>query len=140
MKTINSFSGDFEFLSNFYPCLISYELDLYPTIEHAFQAAKTFNTKDRYLIRNSITPGKAKKLGRKVSLRSDWNDVRIPIMTELILQKFTFFKDLENKLINTENSILIEGNHWGDTFWGVCNGIGENNLGKILMKVREQIK
>jgi len=66
--------------------------------------------------------------------------MRIGIMTELVRQKFTRHVDLKQKLLETGNAKLIEGNHLGDKFFGVCNGIGENWLGKILMQIREEIK
>ena len=87
-----------------------------------------------------LNPSKAKQLGRKVKLRKDWEEVKTNIMYDICLAKFTQNQDLKEKLLKTGNAILIEGNWWNDTYWGVCNGIGENNLGKILMKIREELK
>jgi ribA/ribD-fused uncharacterized protein len=89
-------------------------------------------------IRSALTPGKAKRLGRKVTLRANWELIKIDVMLDLVRQKFQD-PDLAWMLINTGDAELIEGNHWGDKFWGVCNGEGENHLGKILMQVRDEI-
>lgn len=136
---INKFVGAFAFLSNFYDSPLAYGLASlrYTTVEHAFQAAKTDDLFERMKIRDAETPGKAKRLGQKVRLRPDWEEVKIPIMFELVLQKFTVHDHLRKLLEATHPHELIERNYWGDTFWGVCNGVGENNLGKILMKVRD---
>lgn len=136
---INSFSEKYFFLSNFYPSKIEFDGRIYPTVEHAFQAAKTLNKKERQLIQMEFSPAGAKRLGRNVLLRSDWEDIKISIMQELVTKKFQD-ESLKEKLLQTYNEELIEGNHWRDTFWGVCNGVGENHLGKILMKVRNQLR
>ena len=122
---IDRFKDEYEFLSNFYPSTINYEGILYPTVEHAFQAAKTLDPTERQKIANLTTPAKAKAAGRKVKLREGWNEIRTTIMT--LLQ-------------NTGENTLVEGNTWNDTFWGVCRGKGQNWLGKILMETREQLK
>jgi len=80
----------------------------------------------------------AKKRGRKVTMREDWDQVKIPIMEDLLSQKFSD-PVLAKKLVETGDSQLVEGNWWGDVFWGVCRGEGQNNLGKILMKIRERL-
>lgn len=131
---INRFTGDFAFLSNFAPCKVVYENDIYNSVEHAYQAAKTLNKDKRLLIRSG-TAGQAKKIGKGVKLRDNWDLVKISIMRELLIQKFSQepFKTL---LENTKNQELIEGNYWGDTYWGVFNEKGENNLGKLLMEIR----
>ncbi len=134
---ISKFDNEYSFLSNFYPCEITFDNDVYPSVEHAFQAAKTNDKQDREKIRNAETPGKAKRLGRKVRLIDSWNEIRLPTMELLIDQKFN--NDvLKQKLIDTSDAILVEGNDWNDTFWGMCDGHGENWLGKILMKKREK--
>lgn len=137
---IKEFRGDNRFLSNFYPAIVSYEGKKYPTSEHAFQAAKTLDKLAIEKIRMAKTPGKAKRLGRKVVLRDDWDTVRILIMERIVRSKFSNDTALKEKLLATGDQELIEGNHWGDTFWGVCEGIGENNLGKLLMRVRKYLR
>jgi ribA/ribD-fused uncharacterized protein len=133
---IESFSGDFRFLSNFWPCTINFEGLIFPSVEHAYQAAKTLDLNTREEIRIAKTPGIAKKLGKKVELRKDWNLVKISVMKTCLLQKFSD-ETLKFKLLKTTPLYLEEGNNWGDVFWGICNGVGENNLGKLLMQIRD---
>lgn len=135
IEVIDSFRNEYFFLSNFSPCRIRYKDDLYLTVEHAFQAAKSLNKKERLKIRNAKTPNEAKGLGRAVKLRPGWDGIRIPIMRRLLLKKFKDSK-LKRLLLNTEDIILIEGNYHHDYFWGVCNNRGKNNHGKLLMEIR----
>jgi ribA/ribD-fused uncharacterized protein len=138
---IAEFSYGNRFLSNFYYSPIMFGGELYSTVEHAYQAAKTLNPHERREIQLADKPGKAKNLGKKVTLRSDWETIKLKVMEELVRRKFNDFDyTLKNQLLATGDQELIEGNWWGDTFWGVCNGIGENQLGKILMKVRDELK
>lgn len=139
MKKIESFSGEYRFLSNFFPSEIEVEGKTYATVEHAFQALKTENPTEREIVRSARTPGQAKKLGRRVTLRPDWNTARVGVMKMLLEKKFTD-KVLRAELLATDNADLIEGNYWNDTFWGVCRGRGENWLGKLLMEVRERLR
>lgn len=134
-EEINKFSGKYRFLSNFYPAEVHYEGDYYPTVEHAFQAAKTLDLRERRRIAGCGSPGDAKKLGRRVSLREDWDDIKIRIMKKLLSRKFTD-PELRKKLLSTKDADLIEGNTWGDVFWGQCGGKGRNELGKLLMYIR----
>jgi len=136
-KSITSFSGEYSWLSNFYPCRIVYEDYTYQSVEHAFQASKSVFDSDRYKISDSnLTAGQVKKLGRTFQLRPDWEEVKLRIMMELLLIKFAWGTDLAKKLLATDNAELVEGNHWHDYFWGICNNKGENKLGKMLMQVR----
>lgn len=134
---IESFSGDYAFLSNFYPCLVPFEGIEYPTAEHAFQAAKTLDLAKRQEIAALPTPAEAKRAGRKLQLRPGWERVKFRMMNQIVDNKFTWNPDLRQLLIKTKGSELIEGNDWNDTFWGVCDGAGENRLGRILMGTRE---
>lgn len=131
---INKFDREYRWLSNFYPSLVIYDGVVYPTVEHAYQAAKT-HPSQRDPFRHG-TPGQAKRLGRQVTLRADWEQVKIAVMRELIQKKFLPHTVLADKLIATGNAELIEGNTWGDKFWGVCDGVGQNMLGKLLMEQR----
>lgn len=141
LESINSFSGAYAFLSNFEPSPIYYDGFSYPTVEHAFQAAKTLDMTERKTnFMEKQTPRQAKRNGQKVNLRPDWEDVKVPIMYELLLLKFTTHPELASKLLATYPAILIEGNHWHDTFWGICDGVGLNMLGKLLMKVRDTLR
>ena len=135
---IDKFDGKYFFLSNFYPCEIKYDGLTYNSSEALFQALKCVNSSDRKLF-IGLTASQSKKLGRKVNLRPDWESVKIDIMKLVIHEKFSQNPYLKKQLLCTENSTLIEGNTWNDTFWGVCNGVGENNLGKILMAERDLI-
>ena len=136
---IGSFNGEYEFLSNFYPSPISFDGILYPTNEHAFQAYKSLSREERLDIANSATPGIAKRKGRKIILRRDWEQIKDNVMEFCLRKKFTEHLDLQKKLLETGDAILIEGNTWGDTYWGMCAGVGENKLGQLLMKIREEI-
>ena len=140
MKTIDSFEGEYRFLSNFYFSPLKFGGIIYPTVEHAFQAMKTKNNNERMKISLLKTPGEAKRAGRKVKLREDWEQIKLEAMEYLVRLKFKNYIDLKDRLLATEDAELIEGNWWNDTFWGVCKGRGKNNLGKILMKIRSEIK
>jgi len=135
---IDRFEGENRFLSNFYPSPVMYRGIVYPSVECAFQAAKTLDTKVRAEFAQ-LTAAQAKSHGRRVKLREDWESVKLEIMEILLRRKF---KDstLRAKLLATGQEQLIEGNWWHDTFWGVCNGVGENHLGRLLMRVRDEIR
>lgn len=139
MKPIDTFDGKNAFLSNFYHSPIRYEGLEYPTVEHCYQALKTLDETERLNIRNNKSPGQAKRLGRKVVLRKDWENIKLRVMFELLIQKFSSPELLE-LLLNTGDAELIEGNYWRDHFWGICNGVGENHLGKLLMKIRKEFR
>lgn len=133
---IRQFTGEFGFLSNFYPVSINYCGRTWPSVEHAFQAMKTLDRAKQEEIRVAPTPALAKKLGRRMKLRKDWDAVKVGIMEDLVLAKFKQNQYLAEKLLATGDMVLEEGNNWGDAFWGVVDGIGRNELGKILMCVR----
>jgi len=137
---IDNFHEEYSFLSNFYPSEVKFDRVVYPTVEHAYQAAKTINITEQNIILKQETPGRAKRAGQNVHLREDWDYIRFAVMEDLVRQKFKNHVELKNKLIETNSNELVEGNTWGDTYWGVCRGVGENNLGLILMKVREELK
>lgn len=139
MKQITSFTGEYRFLSNFWPCDIQFIDRIYPSVEHAYQASKTVIESEREIIQCATTPGAAKRMGKKVTLRSDWEVKKLLFMELFVGQKFTD-PGLRDKLLATGDAELTEGNRWGDTFWGVCNGVGENHLGKILMRLRETLR
>lgn len=135
---IDSFTGDHRFLSNFWPCRVEFDGQVYTSVEHAYVAAKVLDPVVRDLIKNCATAGQVKRLGRKLPLRADWEAVKLSVMESLIRQKFND-PGLGSRLKATGEQELVEGNHWGDTFWGVCDGVGQNHLGKLLMKVRNEI-
>ena len=138
-ERILEFNCRYRFLSNFAVSPIIHNRIHYSTVEHAYQAAKTTDKQLRLHIASLQEPRHAKLFGRKLELRPDWDDIRIDIMRILIKKKFRIptFRKL---LIQTGNSLLVEGNTWNDTFWGVCKGEGSNHLGKLLMEERRRIK
>lgn len=136
---IDSFKDGFAFLSNFEPATTSYKGLEFPTTEHAYQAAKAITMKDMEAVRNCLTAGAAKRLGRKIMIRQDWEEVRIPLMMNFLRQKFQL-QPRKDLLLSTGDHELIEGNTWGDTFWGICDGKGENWLGKCLMHIRKELR
>ena len=140
MKDITSFHGSNRFLSNFWPCNIVLDGEYYWTVEHAYQAAKTLELDDRKRVQKASTPGQAKALGRHLVMRIEWDVIKLRVMTDLVWQKFSNNPDLRKKLLDTKSARLVEGNTWGDTFWGVCNGVGENHLGDILMRTRTMLR
>ena len=135
---IDSFRGQYHFLSNFYR-----EKDGL-TVEHRFQAEKNEDPKGRDPFPAKMTPGQAKAAGRRLHLRGDWETVKNAIMESLIREKF---KDriLAAELLSTGDSVLVEGNDWRDKTWGMVKGSdgkwkGENRLGKVLMKIRDELR
>lgn len=138
---VNRFVGQYAFLSNFYEASVWVDKQRYLTVEHAYQAAKTLDEQSKKLIREAKTPAIAKNLGKAVTLRPDWDDVKVEVMTALVRQKFQS-PFLRAMLLKTGDRELIEGNYFNDKFWGFClkKNVGENWLGKILMKIREELK
>lgn len=136
---IDSFTGEFRFLSNFFPAEVESEGISYPSVEHAYQAQKSSDRSERRAIATCGSPGKAKRLGRRIALRADWESAKVGTMTDLVRQKFSRHVDLRELLLATGEAELIEGNTWGDRFWGTCDGIGANHLGRILMQVRGEL-
>lgn len=136
---IESFQGEYRFLSNFFPSLVIYAGRCYTSVEHAYQASKTLNQPQRDAIRAAETPGRAKRMGQKVALRPNWDTYKLDVMEMLVGEKFRIAEDLADLLLATGDAELVEGNTWGDTFWGVCGGMGENHLGRILMRVRAEL-
>ena len=134
-----TFTGAFDFLSNFYPAKVEIDGVCYQNTEAAFQAQKCINPADRVEF-SDLSAVKAKRKGRQVKLRPDWDAVRLSVMEEVVRAKFMQNPNLAVRLVATGMMPLVEGNSFGDTFWGVDarTGKGENNLGKILMKVREE--
>ena len=154
MSYIDSFRGRFGFLSNFYPCKIEHRCINYPSVEHYYVALKVntlqfidgqyYTAPDfRELVARIPDAGDVKKLGRRIKIRSDWDEKKLQFMEWGVREKFKDLK-LAQMLLETGDLELIEGNFWHDIFWGCCNcpkcsGDGENNLGKILMKIREEL-
>lgn len=134
IKTIDYFDGEYRWLSNF-----STAGGVKPTLEHQFQARKATTVEDAIYVMAAETPGGAKKRGRSITCRDDWDDIKLDVMYELLVEKFSL-SPLKEKLLATGDAELVEGNTWGDTFWGRCRGKGKNNLGYLLMIIRQDIR
>jgi len=141
---IAEFQGEYRFLSNFYPATVEFEGITYPSVEHAYQSAKTLNMDERQRIAAIVDPADAKRAGGALSpQRADWEKVKFLVMEQCVRYKFTHDLKLRAKLLATGSAILEEGNNWNDRIWGICppnSGDGENRLGKILMKVRAELR
>ena len=143
---VSSFDGDYAFLSNFCPCPVFFEGITYTSLEHAFQAAKTNDKTKRLGVASCSSPGEAKRRGRLLPLRTDWDSVKEDIMRKLVKQKFIQNYSFAQLLLATGGALLVEGNYWHDNFWGNCDCQrckdipGCNKLGFILMEVRDEIK
>ena len=166
MKEIKGFDGEYDFLSNFYEMPVRINVNIYddemkkdtplanlevvfPTSEHAFHAFKVVN--DWKSIKQSEvskfldfvkfqTPGKAKRAGRSYPIDAErWDAVKIDVMRFVLNKKFSNVI-LKKKLLDTGDAYLEETNTWGDKYWGVCNGEGDNHLGKLLMEIRDNLR
>lgn len=136
-KTIKEFKGQYYFLSNYYNAEVTYNGITYKNNEAAFQAQKDPKKTSSFA---HLDPSQAKRKGRSVKLRHNWDKIKEQIMYEICLAKFTQNENLKLKLLETEDAYLEEGNDWGDKEWGLVNGNGKNKLGKILMKIRDELK
>lgn len=138
MTIINEFRGKYAFLSNFYTVTIFFEEDTYLSVENAYQAAKLDDRSRRWPFLY-CSASVAKSLGAVMPYkRADWDEIRVGIMEKLIDFKFDH-PEMGKLLLETGNAELVEGNYWGDIFWGVCRGQGENHLGRLLMEKRSQL-
>lgn len=146
--------GKYRFLSNFYPCLFTWSYEepglarfdaMALTVEHAFQASKATSLRDWSAVMNATSPGRAKRMGRSIPLRPDWEEAKWEVMAKALRLKFQA-PDLRDKLLGTGNAQLVEGNTWHDNVWGVCycgrcdDKDGQNHLGLYLMGLREEIR
>ena len=145
MKQITRFTDKYYFLSNFYPRLIKHDGLTFQSVESAFQSLKCQDKKDRNDFQ-FLTAADAKRKGRAIKLRPDWEENKLRYMYSLVLLKFRVHPDLRKQLIATGDAVLIEGNIWHDNYWGDCecqqcqNIKGQNHLGEILMKVRGHLR
>jgi len=138
-NNVKGFFFEFRFLSNFEVTDVYFEGDVYGSTEAAYMAGKVLDPEIRKQFQKSsgISPSEARKLGQTVILRLDWENVKYDTMASVVFDKFYRNKDLRKLLLDTADKYLSEDNHWGDRYWGFCEGSGKNNLGKILMSVRE---
>lgn len=154
MEKIETFTRpETRFLSNFYPYK-NKQGDKYPEkvsvffegiefdcTENAYQAAKTLDLSLRKKF-SKMTPFETKKywLGKEDQIRPDWNEIKFSVLRDLNFQKYYNSPQLSKMLLDTKDAVLEEGNTWGDVYWGICNGVGQNNLGKILMEIRQTLR
>lgn len=137
---IDSFTGEYAWLSNFDTTPFMSGGSTVRSVEHMYQACKAVSRSDQEVILAASTPGLAKKLGRKVKLVDNWEEVKDSTMLACLILKFSQNQHLAQKLVDTGDAMLIEGNWWGDKYWGVCKGEGKNMLGYMLMGLRDEIK
>lgn len=138
MKIIDSFKNEYCFLSNFYGGPVTLGWHTFRTVEHGFQAFKMTTKEDFAAIVSMRTPGMAKRAAHRRPMRKDWDQIKLDVMLALLRAKFST-PEFTRLLFSTGDAQLIEGNTWGDTYWGVCEGTGENHLGKLLMQVRTEL-
>jgi len=142
-KAIDRFDGQYAPFSNFYPAIIEFQGIKFPTVEHAFVAAKSMDPLFWYKISklSAKQAGKAKSMGRRVKLRKDWEIKKISFMKQFLKQKF-IQRPFRELLLSTHPAPLVEGNYWHDNFWGDCKCkkckyiVGLNHLGHLLMLTR----
>jgi ribA/ribD-fused uncharacterized protein len=141
---IRKFTGMYEALSNFFECIVQMDGVLYPSVEHAYQAAKTLNKEERIPFQN-CTSRESKAMGKTLDLRADWINYKYRVMEDLLRQKFSDLNpELMRLLLDTRGNELVEGNYWHDNIWGSCTcskckDTGDNALGKLLMKIRQEL-
>ncbi|MDD3694290.1 MAG: NADAR family protein [Candidatus Pacebacteria bacterium] len=138
---IKEFQNEYRWLSNMFPVEIPFQGHTYRSVEHAYQAQKSKEISWKMFCTQEIYPKIVKKKSHEISLRLDWEEVKLGIMEELLFLKFSQ-KFFQTKLLETKDQEIQEGNDWDDVFWGVdkMTGIGENHLGKLIMKVREKLR
>lgn len=140
---IETFNCEYAFLSNFSKSTIEFtfggKILVAQTVEHAYQACKCTDFTQAVKVLSCSSPGKAKRAGRVVNIRPDWDTIKLHVMRSLLEYKFQKGSHLASLLKQTEPNELVEGNSWGDTYWGVCNGVGDNHLGKLLMLIRGEL-
>ena len=145
-KPITSFSGEYSWLSNMHLCTVEFQNVLYLSSEHLYQSLKCKYAHERERIRLEPSPYKAKRLGRKIALRDNWEEIKYDAMLATVRAKFAYGSQLGLSLLMTGDAELVEGNNWHDNYWGSCTcagcsmKLGKNTLGRILMLVREELR
>lgn len=139
------------FLSNFWPAIVSYGAGTYPSVENAYVAAKigavpppegkapSTPLEQAAVELLTCKPGNAKRIGKRFPMVAGWDGFKLDVMRTLVTQKFAK-EPLRSMLLITGDEELVENNSWNDTWWGVCRGVGENNLGKLLMTLRSGLR
>lgn len=141
-EVIKGFFGDYRWLSNFHECDIHFEGLIFPSTENAYVYAKIPQNRITELQETvntllTCSPSDSKKIGKSIPIRDDWDRIKYDVMSSVVFDKYYRHMDLRKQLLMTGDRLLEETNHWGDTFWGVCDGKGQNKLGKIHMRIRE---
>lgn len=138
---IKEFQGEYRWLSNFAPVKVVLDGDTYSSVEHAYMAAKSLDVNWREFCKDTHKAGDVKRASRGIELREDWESIKLKVMEDLLRQKFNN-QMYKNKLLATGNIHIEEGNMWNDKFWGIClkTGKGENHLGKLIMKIRNELQ
>ena len=145
METIDHFRGKYGFLSNMSPSPMTMKVPgsnheiIFPTVEHYYVAMKSMRLDDWVRISQIANPGEAKRAGRRLLIRQDWDKIKLTVMEQALRAKFRI-PELRDKLLATDDVMLIEGNTWNDTFWGMCRGVGHNHLGRLLMAIRHELR
>jgi ribA/ribD-fused uncharacterized protein len=139
VNNILAFNGEHRFLSNFAAVRVTLDGEVYPSVEHAYQAAKTTDAHARARVRRAATAVEAKRMGKTVTVSACWPERKLAVMEALLRQKFAQ-EPYKTRLLETADAHLEEGNWWGDRFWGVCRGTGSNHLGKLLMRIRDDLQ
>ena len=138
-RYIKGFVGEYRWLSNMHECWILWHGLAFSSVEAAYQASKSHNIEVAKKFQDYSGP-ESKKQSKLISVRKDWPELKLNVMSQLVFQKFLQHADLRGKLLATGDRYIEETNYWKDQYWGVCNGAGQNNLGKILMCTREYFK
>ncbi|MDR0901252.1 MAG: esterase-like activity of phytase family protein [Opitutaceae bacterium] len=137
-RRIAGFAGEYRWLSNYFPCPVTYEGRAYGSTEAAYHASKfPESERDEF---TKLDPDASKKLSRKKPFdTAAWNARKVRVMREITWAKYTQHPELAAKLLATGERELEETNWWGDRFWGVAQGEGQNMLGRILMDARDRL-
>jgi hypothetical protein len=135
------FRDQYHFLSNFYPAPIKIGGITYPTTEHYYQSQKTNIRAEKDKIIKAATPGEAKRLGKTVTIRSNWENEKLTVMRQALVAKFNQHTDLKERLVSIPDDIpIIENNNWHDNYWGICQcgkcDGGHNHLGNLLTDLK----
>ena len=138
METVRGFFDEYRFLSNFFPCEIEYKGLIFKSSEALYMAHKSGDDADLPKFAEITKAGDAKRVGRTVTLQPNWDQIKFGVMENVLRLKFDQNPKLKEKLLATGDKELVEFNTWGDKIWGVCDGVGENHLGKLLMKLRSE--
>ena len=138
---IKEFQKEYRWLSNFAPVEIRIDGEFYSSVEHAYQSEKSDDPDWKEYCKLETNPTQIKRQSKNVILRKDWDAVKDDIMMDCLEQKYSQ-EPYRQKLIDTKNEQIQEGNYWGDTYWGVDlkTGKGENRLGKMIMKIRGELR